>query len=472
MATPRMAMVTAAGDELGLHPSPEPRFRLSSPVRLRQEVFGGIAYHKGTGRLVEVDRGAFVVLASLAGSDAQRRPRGLRELAEVARRSLRRRVAASEVASLVRALAVRGIVEEVARPAEAGPELEQDFGLLAGSEDSPEDGYALSAPITVHWALTYRCGLGCAHCYSPPTGTPGELSRDEKLRVVERLAGWGVLEVAIGGGEPTACPDLGEVLQAVRGAGMIPSVTTNGQQVTLALAKMLAETCGCVQFSLDRPEILDAYRGPGVAARALAAARLLAEAGARVGANLLLVPENIGCIERSLEFLERQGLRRVVLLRPFDAGREWLPVGWPSEPDQATLRSSLREWTARRPAVSLEIACGLSCLLEDLTREERHSRLAFGCAGGRRFVALGADGTLWPCSHLSAPVHRLGHMLEDDPPTLWRQVPRVSGESKLALSALGLEELLCPASRLSRHHPSDTIPPDTQCLSSSRRCDA
>ncbi len=95
--------------------------------------------------------------------------------------------------------------------------------------------------------------------------------------------------------------------------------------------------------------------------------------------------------------------------------------------------------------MALEVACGLSFLLDDLSREERQRRLAFGCTGGRRFVALGADGTLWPCSHLASPIHRLGHLLEDDLPTLWRGAHRASSEVKSALPAVGPEELLCPA---------------------------
>ena len=67
--------------------SRDPRFRVHQQVRLRREHFGGIAFHRGTGRLIEVDHEAFAVLAALHSG-----PRHLRELAAVARARFGRRV--------------------------------------------------------------------------------------------------------------------------------------------------------------------------------------------------------------------------------------------------------------------------------------------------------------------------------------------------------------------------------------------
>ncbi len=402
----------------------DPRFSLHPGVRLRREAFGGIAFHRGTGLLMEVDPEAFALLTLLSDSTWS-----LRALATALRSSFGRRVPVPEVASTLKEFAVRGIVEEVALPVDDVAMERQPHSPVQVAA-LPSDGHVLSSPITVHWAITYRSGLACPHCYTRLHKSASELSREKKLRVVEQLAAWGVLEVAIGGGEPTVCPHLDEVLMAVREAGMVPNVTTNGQVMSQVQAKVLAKTCGCVQISLDHPEILDSYRGEGAAAKALGMAALLQDAGVRVGANLLLVPENIRSIERSLSFLQEQGISRVVLLRPFgDGGRRW-PQGWPADKDWAALRSSLRGWATHQPEMSLEVACGLSFLLDDLSAEERRFRLVHqqnDCPGGRRFVALLADGTLRPCSHLASAGHGLGNVLEDDLPTLWRHAQELVG---------------------------------------------
>jgi len=107
------------------------------------------------------------------------------------------------------------------------------------------------------------------------------------------------LEVALGSGEPTIVADLLDVLAAVREAGMVPNVTTNGTVLRAAMIRALAEHAGVVHLSADRPELLDGDRGAGVFHRISRPARRLHTAGARVGANLLLTPGNVGDIRRS-----------------------------------------------------------------------------------------------------------------------------------------------------------------------------
>jgi sulfatase maturation enzyme AslB (radical SAM superfamily) len=205
--------------------------------------------------------------------------------------------------------------------------------------------------------------------------------------------------------------------------------------VTDDLARMLATACGIVQVSLDRPEILDGYRGRGSAERALAALRRIENAGGRTGVNLLLVPENIGNISESLDWLLGQRVTRIVLLRPFgDSGGRWAP-GWPKVQDWVGLRRELGRWTRSAPDAVLEIACGMSLVLSDVPWEERRRRLAMGCSGARRFISMRADGTLWPCSHLAAPSHCLGHVLRNSVNEVWAA----------GWGGPPPEELVCPA---------------------------
>src|SRR6202035_5173414 len=134
-----------------------------------------------------------------------------------------------------------------------------------GSEPDRTAGSGLRAPLVAHWAVTYRCNLQCAFCYSESSpqreAGPGPQLR---RRLVERLAEWGVLEVALGGGEPTILPDFGELLAAIRDAGLVPNVTTNGTIATPAVVRALAEHAGVVHLSADQPELLDEARGVGV----------------------------------------------------------------------------------------------------------------------------------------------------------------------------------------------------------------
>src|SRR5207302_532960 len=105
---------------------------------------------------------------------------------------------------------------------------------------------------------------------------------DTRRRVVERLADWGLLELALGGGEPTVLPDFPELLAAIRAEGMVPNVTTNGTVRSDPVVRALAEHAGVVHLSADRPDLLDAARGESISARVRETARVLRRAGVRL----------------------------------------------------------------------------------------------------------------------------------------------------------------------------------------------
>lgn len=279
----------------------EQRFSLHPAIRLRAESFGGIAYHRGNGRLIELDAEGFYLMTLLGASD----PLTIRQMVRSMCDSSYGAVPAALVAHLIAELSDRDFVVE-------GISTRNSTPVFSATSDG-----ALSAPITVHWALTYACNYQCPHCYAPSPGTPGEMTLNEKLASIRRMSEWGVFEVALGGGEPTASRHLHDVLHAIRENGMVPNLTTNGSFVNQELAQLLAKTCGTVQISLDRPDILDLYRGEGASRRAILALGRLQGAGTQVGVNLLIVPQNIEKIDESLDWIVDQGVRRVVLLRPF-----------------------------------------------------------------------------------------------------------------------------------------------------------
>jgi radical SAM protein with 4Fe4S-binding SPASM domain len=258
---------------------------------------------------------------------------------------------------------------------------------------------------------------------------------------VERLAAWGVLEVALGGGEPTVLPDFPALLAAIRAAGMVPNVTTNGTVAGAAVVRALAEHAGVVHLSADRPELLDGARGRGVFARLRATARVLRGAGVRLGVNLLLTPDNCGDLRRSLDALLDLGVAAVTFLRPKGA---WASAHWPGFPradDLARLAGALRSFLEAKPPLRLYVDTALRGEWARLGLLCDPEPEVLGCGGGQRHVAVTPDGDVYPCSHQRRPEYRLGNLLTDDPERLWSKDPGLAGRQRYLRACRGVT---CP----------------------------
>jgi radical SAM protein with 4Fe4S-binding SPASM domain len=414
----------------------------SPTVRLRRESWGGIAFNHTRGDMLELDAAGFAALSLLSA------PQSLFHLRDSVRghgHALR----LPELAAFVKALERLGLVREV--PAEAP-------ALAPGRCKEPARSGAgeLSAPLVAHWAVTYRCNLQCSFCYaaSGPHREPGP-EAGVRLRLVERLADWGVLEVALGGGEPAILPDFPDLLAAIRAAGMVPNVTTNGTVQTPRVVRALADHAGVVHLSADRPELLDAARGRGVCRRLRATARALRQAGVRLGVNLLLTPANVADIRRSLEAALELGVQAVTLLRPKG---EWAGANWPGFPaaaDLETLAAGLWSFLAVRPPLRFYVDTALRGewvrlgLLEDPEPEVR------GCGGGQRHTALTPEGDVYPCSHLRRPEFRMGNLLEEEGTRLWSRGMGWEGRRRYLDGCRGMTCPCCPGEGAERGcHPS------------------
>lgn len=383
------------------------RWQRVSALRLRREAWGGIAFHRDQGDLLELDQEGFTVLTALS------QPHSLVDL----RTMLHGRgypVRLPELAAFLRELDVRRLIRPVDVQAESLPP--DPWTDLPDAEVA----HQLRAPLVAHWAVTYRCNLQCRFCYSEsgPWREPGP-GAAVRRRLVERLAAWGLLEVALGGGEPTILPDFPDLLQAIREAGMVPNVTTNGTNHSDSILRAFADHAGVVHLSADLPELLDAARGPGVYERLCLTATRLRNAGVRIGINLLLTPANAPCLGQVLERFVGLGVQTVTLLRPKGdwAAQHW--PGFPSAADMAVLAAELAVFMSDQPPLRLYVDTALRSEWDQwglLTDPEPD---VLGCGGGQRHVAITPDGEVYPCSHARRPEYRMGHLLEDDLETLW-----------------------------------------------------
>jgi len=113
-------------------------------------------------------------------------------------------------------------------------------------------------PLSIHFLVTPRCNLRCPECYYSYDG-PSEVSYDAAKELITEWANYGVLSIAIGGGEPTLHPDIDGIVAYAKRKNLYVVLTSNG-----TIHKKFATPPDRIHFSFDdihptsKREIFDA----------------------------------------------------------------------------------------------------------------------------------------------------------------------------------------------------------------------
>ena len=281
-------------------------------------------------------------------------------------------------------------------------------------------GPHLSAPETVHWALTYACRACCPDCYAQRHRSwfTTELSTADALRVVDRLAEWGVLQLAMGGGEPTLRADLPEIARRAREQGLIVHVTTGDVPGLSRHLRTLSGSVSAIQVGIRSDRLLGR---PAQEVAALAeCVPLSEELGVSLGANLMLSKFELTHFDHLLELLAEARIPRLTVLRykPPAEVQRWQERN-PSPDMLRGFEDRLAEAARRYPRVAFRVDCALSFLQRHAPAAMARSAGIQGCVAASRILALAPDGGIFPCSQLVHPRWRVGHILADDPDAVW-----------------------------------------------------
>ena len=185
-------------------------------------------------------------------------------------------------------------------------------------------------PRLVFWELTKGCNLRCIHCRATATelSSPEDLTPEESLGVVDRLAEYAPLILVLSGGEPLYRPDVFALAQYAAEKGLRPALATNGTLITAEVARKIAAAgIQRVAISLDGPDPAthDVFRGiPGSFNRALAGFRHLKELGMSLQINTTVARHNVERLEQTLDLALRLGADafHLFLLVPVGCGVE------------------------------------------------------------------------------------------------------------------------------------------------------
>ena len=289
------------------------------------------------------------------------------------------------------------------------------------------------SPILVVWNYTWACNLRCKHCYASagPRPRPNEMTTQEVLRTVDRLADAGVTIIAFSGGEPLMRKDLFEALKRAREYGVFTAIATNGTLITREVARRLKELdLLYVEISIDgaRPETHDEFRGiPGAFEMAIRGVRNCVEVGLWTQVAMTVTKSNVSELPEMIKMCEELGVQGLTCFNFVPTGRGIFITEndlSPREREEVlkymvseVLKGRKIQIVSTAPQyarVALEIESALKTgevVIPTHFWNPRFSRAVAGitefiggCGAGRFYFALDPDGTITPCVFMPVKV--------------------------------------------------------------------
>ena len=392
--------------------------RLSDNVKLRKEYFGGLVFHKETGTTLEVDDEAYQLLCWLkqtgwvnANAFIHRKARAILPMllsAEVV-----------EMSNETKFSHASNVYQPIYNP---------DFSITQDSQDS-----VLSAPETVHLAVTYRCMSDCLDCYARGFASDRELDTDAMCGLIDDIASQGVFQLAIGGGEPLLRPDLGDIARHAADKGLVVHITTGQYQLESHNIEILQDVKSLHIGIRSESLIMDTEN---TVAQLRELAKYASQTNTFIGANIIITRFTINHLHKLVELLTSCGFQRLIFLRykPIQDRTRWHN----ENPDKEALRrfeDDLIQIKSRYPRLAIRLDCGSAFLMKGVSRDIAIKAGIKGCVAGNGILSVSPDGSVYPCSQLVGEKYYAGNLTQNSLGIIWRKSDVLNRYRKVRQSA-------------------------------------
>lgn len=170
------------------------------------------------------------------------------------------------------------------------------------------------APFTIAWEVTRACAYACVHCRADAMHTPdpNELTTEESLHLIDRLAEFGSPILIFTGGDPMMRRDLHELIAYAAQKGLRCSLTPTATALptTARLEKVRDAGIRRIALSLDAPrsEIHDDFRQvKGSWQRTMDILHRAQSIGVSVQVNTTVAKHNVDILDEMVPFLQEVG---------------------------------------------------------------------------------------------------------------------------------------------------------------------
>ncbi len=260
-----------------------------------------------------------------------------------------------------------------------------------------------SAPVSMYFAVTYRCNLKCKHCFVDTVKPEKELGIVEISSILEDLSKAGVLTVAFTGGEPFIRKDFVDILRIAKKMGLLTYIATNGTFITSDLVAILSKErlADEVSVSIYGPEALVHEKMTGVKGsfyKSIEGIRMLREKDINVRIACVVTNINIG-------YLTKIKLKAQELDVNVNFGINIFPRN----------NGDIAPLTLRAPTNKLKKINEGNILSSCKIKKQP-------CAGTRQFAYIDPEGKLYPCIYLPIEV---GDLTKNAFKDIWSGSPKL-----------------------------------------------
>ncbi len=317
---------------------------------------------------------------------------------------VKRAVLESDISRILQAVRTLSATDQVCPLSDLGIELIEPFST------------AMSAPLRMDLALTYRCQNRCSHCYNQETRQVSELDTAGWRRVLDACESAGIPHVVFTGGEPTLRDDLPALVAYAGELGLVTGLNTNGRRLRHAAYTGALREAGLdhVQITLESadPSLHNALTRSDSFEETLAGLRESKASGLFTLTNTTLTRVNLPGIENLVDLVAAEGLGTFAVNGMIYSGKG---------------KSSGIDLTSQEVAPVLETLArrarekGLRFVWYTPTRycELNPVEMALGvkqCTAARLSMAVEPDGTVIPCQSYYEGV---GNLLTDSWESVW-----------------------------------------------------
>lgn len=389
--------------------------RLSNKLVIRKEYFGGILFNRDTGDVIEVDREAFTVISTLKDVEIV----DMKVLLDLPISYRGRLICRERIKSVLSRFKDMGIIESMPKGV-----LSENYRKILDEKSLerlkwPEYQH-LSAPETVHWAVTFQCGETCPDCYVKRHKRlfTQELDTQKALELIETIAANGVFQLAIGGGEPFVRNDLENIVRSAAEKGLIVHVTTGRYEIEKKRLDALKGYLKTLQIGIRTDELFE--EGTHIVEKLKALVAQINERSIITGANIIMTKSSIYNLDRIIKILLSIGFKRFTLLRykPPENVKRWCEEK-PDKHEIDLLEERLTKIQEKYEGISFRIDCAFSFLERRLNPQKALYSGIRGCVAFDRILSVLPDGSVYPCSQLVGHVFNAGNLLNESFNDIW-----------------------------------------------------